>query len=119
MPGHPPDDLFEDRDIKLWRDFTRMYEDYAGNDCSVWPERQVTFSRIVRRALEPITPVWDGDYPIRKHLFRPSQANPDYCRYCDHERHDHRGVAVDALSEEEGGGGEREREVNEASGIHA
>jgi hypothetical protein len=49
MPSHPPDTTFyeDGANSTLWRDISRLYEDFLGDDKSQWPERQKRFKIVL------------------------------------------------------------------------
>lgn len=47
MPSHAPDSVKEPRQRMLWRDISRLYEDYCGSKESKWPERKREFQEIL------------------------------------------------------------------------
>jgi hypothetical protein len=48
MPSHPPDTEFYDepRNAALWRDLSRTFENFAGEDEARWPERREVFTAV-------------------------------------------------------------------------
>jgi hypothetical protein len=53
VPSHPPDTEFYDepRNAALWRDLSRIFEDFAGEDEPRWPERREVFAAVVQDVL--------------------------------------------------------------------
>lgn len=50
MPSRPPETKFYDDEdnATLWRDISRRYEDFAGNDTSLWKRKQEQFTIVLR-----------------------------------------------------------------------
>jgi len=49
MPSTPPEtEFYDDGDnYTLWRDISRTYEDFCGDDERDWPERQERFKSVL------------------------------------------------------------------------
>ena len=47
MPSNAPDSVTNPRQRQLWRDISRVFEDYCGDDVSKYPEREREFIEIV------------------------------------------------------------------------
>lgn len=49
MPSRPPETQFyqETANYQLWRDISRLHEEFAGPDESQWPERRRAFERVL------------------------------------------------------------------------
>jgi hypothetical protein len=50
MPSHPPEDKFYEADdtFTLWKDVSRLYEDFCGSDFREYPKKQEKFKRVLR-----------------------------------------------------------------------
>lgn len=57
MPSHPPDTTFysDPATYTLWRDLTRMYEDFVGEDESQWEEKRKRFEIVMNDILSLLT----------------------------------------------------------------
>lgn len=54
MPSHPPDNQFykaNPRAHTLWRDVSRLFEDYSGDNEEEFPQRQIEFERVLKDTL--------------------------------------------------------------------
>ena len=53
MPSRPPETQFyEDPDNEtLWRDVSRLYEDFLGGKESEWPKRRASFETVLNDVL--------------------------------------------------------------------
>lgn len=69
MPSHPPDSQFYKADgtYTLWRDLTRLFEDFCGDDPSQWPDRRERFKVVAEDVLARLA---------------ESQSNYDICPKC-------------------------------------
>lgn len=49
MPAHPPETKFyeDDKNAQLWRDLTREFEEFCGNDPQFWPRLQERFRIVI------------------------------------------------------------------------
>lgn len=49
MPSHPPETkLYEDGTVAaLWRDISRLFEDFCGSDRNQWPQKQKQFEIVL------------------------------------------------------------------------
>lgn len=56
MPARPPETSFYDnpQTAILWRDLSRLYEDFAGVYEDAWPKRQETFKTVIRDVLSQL-----------------------------------------------------------------
>lgn len=53
MPSHPPETKFYENDdnATLWRDISRIFEDFAGEDPSQWPAMKDRFGTVLEDTL--------------------------------------------------------------------
>lgn len=53
MPAPPPETKFYENDANstLWRDVSRLFEDFCGDDESKWPEREKRFEVVLEDVL--------------------------------------------------------------------
>jgi len=62
MPAHAPDSLTNPRQRALWRDISRLFEDYSGDDKSLWPEREGEFLEVLSLVGEKLRSKSDYDF---------------------------------------------------------
>ncbi len=57
MPSHPPETEFyvDDENYTLWRDISRVFEEFQGDDSSRWPERRERFKTVLGDVLVMLT----------------------------------------------------------------
>ena len=53
MPSHPPETKFyeDEKNATLWRDVSRDFEKFAGEDQSQWPEMRERFKIVLEDTL--------------------------------------------------------------------
>lgn len=47
MPAHAPDHITDPRERQLYRDLSRVYEDYCGGSEQDWPRATESFVRVL------------------------------------------------------------------------
>lgn len=59
MPSRPPDTKFyeDEQNATLWRDVSRLYEDFLGSEEAQWGQLQLRFQRVLNDVLSMLGPV--------------------------------------------------------------